>query len=222
MISFDELKARPQYPLAGISGAAALAFGVLASRTRKPRTILGDLRLRGRIPKYNKRAKKLAIPFGHLGKEAAVVPLAALTSAKLFADDRRAGAVAIMAATLAAIGSSHAFDALLKQRTPPPGRKAPADPHFPSGHALHPTALLAIGAWVLSREGLVGKKTAATAAGVLALALGFDRLVQDRHWTSDVVAGWLAAISVAGLAAMGYETVRRPRIRRAKRAPQQR
>ena len=221
MISLDELKAKPQYPLAGISTAAALGFGMLASRTRKPRTILGDLRLRARLPRYGRKTKKVALQFGYLGTEKAVLPLAGLAGARLLLDGKKVGATAIAVATMAAVGSSHLFDAILKQRTPPPGRRAPADPHFPSGHALHSTALLAIGAWVLSREGLIAKKTAGTAAGVLALALGFDRLVQDRHWTSDVVAGWLAAISIAGLAATGYEAARPRRVKRPKSGAQQ-
>jgi membrane-associated phospholipid phosphatase len=150
MISFDELKDRPQYPLGGVSAAAAIAFSVLASRTLKPRTILEDLRLRSR----------LAIPFGYLGKEIAVAPLAALTGAGLLARDRKAAAATV--------------------------------------------------------------KTAAVTASVLAISLGFDRLVQDRHWTSDVVAGWLAAISIAGLAAAGYESARPRRIKRRARASRQR
>ena len=216
MTSLDELTGKPQYALTGVSAVAALGFGILASRTRKPRTILGDLRLRTRIPRYSRKAEKVAIPFGYLGKEKAVLPLAGLTGARLLLEGKKAGAAAVIVASAAAIGASHLFDVILKQRTPPPGRKAPADPHFPSGHALHSTALLTISAWVLSREGLVDKKTAATGAGVLALALGFDRLVHDRHWTSDVVAGWLAAISIAGLVATGYESARPRRLKRAK------
>ena len=220
MTSLDELKRKPQYALGGVSTVAALGFGILASRTRKPTTILGDLRLRTLIPRYSRNAEKAAIPFGYLGKEKAVVPLAGLTAAKLLSEGRKAGAAAVAVACAAAIGASHLFDVILKQRTPPPGRKAPADPHFPSGHALHSTALLGISAWILSRESLIDNKTAATGAGVLALALGFDRLVQDRHWTSDVVAGWLAAISIAGLVATGYESARPRRVKRAKSAAQ--
>jgi membrane-associated phospholipid phosphatase len=82
--------------------------------------------------------------------------------------------------------------------------------------------LLGAAAWVLSREGFIDKKTAAVTASVLAISLGFDRLVQDRHWTSDVVAGWLAAISIAGLAAAGYESARPRRIKRRARASRQR
>ena len=211
MMTIDDLTARPEIPLSATSAAAAAAFALLTSRTLKPRTILGDLRLRSRIPSYGKHSRKAAVQFGYLGKEWSALSAAGLLGGKLVHDKRHAGAAAIAAAALGAIGSSHLFDAILPQKTPPPGRKAPADPHFPSGHALHSTAVLAIGAWVLSREGMLSAKAAATGAGVLALALGFDRLVQDRHWTSDVVAGWLAAISIAGLAATGYEIASRKR-----------
>jgi membrane-associated phospholipid phosphatase len=211
MMTIDHFKKRPEIQLGATSAAAAAAFALLTSRTLKPRTILGDLKLRSRIPSYGKRSKKAAVQFGYLGKEWSALSAAGLLSGKLLHDKRHAGAVAITAATLGAIGASHLFDVILPQKTPPPGRRAPADPHFPSGHALHSTAVLAIGAWVLSREGMLSGKAAATSAGVLALALGFDRLVQDRHWTSDVVAGWLAAISIAGLAATGYEIASRER-----------
>ena len=218
MMTIDVLKKQPEIPLSGASVAAAAAFAALTSRTLKPRTILGDLRLRSRIPGYGKHSKKAAVQFGYLGKEWSALSAAGLLGAKLLRDNRRAGAVAVATAALGAIGASHLFDAVLPQKTPPPGRKAPTDPHFPSGHALHSTAVLTIGAWVLSRERMLSSNAAATGAGVLALALGFDRLVQDRHWTSDVVGGWLAAISIAGLAATGYELAsRRRRVARPRR-----
>jgi len=213
-----EIQKRPEIALAAASGLAATAFGVLTTRSVEPRTIFGDLRLRSRLPRYGKKTKKVAFQFGYLGKEWSVLPAAGLLGAKLFSSDRRAGAIAIATATLAAVAASHIFDVALPQKTPPPGRRAPMDPHFPSGHALHSTALLGIAAWVLAREGLANRKAIAAGAGALAFALGFDRLVQDRHWTSDVVAGWLAAISISSLAAAGYEKANRsamvkPRVR---------
>lgn len=223
MIPLDRIRMNPHYALAGVSGAAAAAFGVLAARSLEPRTILGDLRLRSRIPRYGRKTGKIAVPFGYLGKEWPVVSMAALTCARLLRENRRSAAGATAFATFAAIAASHIFDAALPQKTPPPGRRAPTDPHFPSGHALHSTSLLGIAAWVLSREGLADRRVIGAGAGILALGLGFDRLVQDRHWTSDVVAGWLAAISIAALAAAGYEKSSRggssPRPSRRSRSP---
>jgi len=195
--------------LVGVGGAAAAAFAVLTAKSLKPRTILSDLRLRRLIPSYPRPARKAAFRFGLLGKELAVIPAAGLISAGLLRDGRKAGAAAILSATTSAIAASHIFDAVLPQKTPPPGRKAPFDPHFPSGHALHSASLLAISAWVLTRENLADRKLIAAGAGASAFLLGVDRLIQDRHWPTDVLAGWLAAISIASFAASGYERARR-------------
>ena len=205
-----------QIALGTVSAASALAFGVLTSRTLAPRTIFRDLKLRSLLPRYGKKSKKVAVQFGYLGKEWAVLPAAAAVAAKLLLENKKPGAATVVAGTLAAIAAGHIFDAALPQKTPPPGRRAPTSPHFPSGHALHSATTLGIGSWVLARERLVDEKAIAVGAGALALALGFDRLVQDRHWTSDVVGGWLAAISIASLSAAAYERLRETRPRRAR------
>ena len=191
--------------LGGISVASAAAFSALTSKTLAPRTIFHDLKLRSFIPRYGKKSKKVAVQFGYLGKEWAVLPAAAAIAAKLLMEDREAGAATVLAGTIAAIAASHIFDATLPQKTPPPGRRAPRSPHYPSGHALHSATTLGVGSWVLAREGFANSKALGIGAGLLALALGFDRLVQDRHWTSDVFGGWLAALSLAAASAAAYE-----------------
>ncbi len=199
----------PEIALTGIGGAAAALFALLASRGHEPRTFLGDLRMRRRIPFYHGRAKDAAFHFGRLGKEAAVGPAAALLTGSLLSSGKTRAAAAVSTATAAAIAASHIFDATLPQKTPPPGRRAPLDPHFPSGHALNSSSLLAIAAWVLSREGIADRRSLGIAASVLGFSLGVDRLMHDRHWTSDVVGGWLAAIAIAAFTAAGYEYSKR-------------
>jgi undecaprenyl-diphosphatase len=196
---------RAEIALGAASLASAAAFAGLTAKTLAPRTILHDLKLRSLLPRYGKKSKKAAVQFGYMGKEWAVLPAAAAVATKLLLEDREAGAVTIVAGTLAAIAASHIFDATLPQKTPPPGRRAPRSPHYPSGHALHSATTLGVGSWVLAREGFANKKAIGIGAAVLAGALGFDRLVQDRHWTSDVVGGWLAALSLAALSAAAYE-----------------
>ena len=193
--------------LLGAGTLATTAFAILTAYTLRPRTIWKDIRLRRMIPGYGKKAKKVAFHFGHLGKETAVLPAASAIAIKLLTEGRRAGAVAVLSATTAGVAASHIFDVALPQKTPPPGRRAPFDPHYPSGHALHSASFLAIAAWVLSREGIANRRALAAGAGALALSLGVDRLIQDRHWTSDVVGGWLAAIGIAAFTAAAYEHV---------------
>lgn len=210
MNRFASFQKNPELTLAGVGGAAAAAFSVLAARSLEPRTILGDIRLRSRIPGYGRRSRKVAIRFGYLGKEWSVLPAAGIVAAKLFAEGRKPGAAAILGATAASVAASHLFDATLPQKTPPPGRRAPFDAHFPSGHALHSASLLATAAWVLGREGKGDRKLLAAGAAALALSLGVDRLIQDRHWPSDVVAGWLAALAIAAFATSAYEVAKKP------------
>jgi membrane-associated phospholipid phosphatase len=200
---------RAEIALSTVGAASALGFGVLTSKTLAPRTIFHDIKLRSLIPRYGKKSKKVAFQFGYLGKEWAVLPAAAAVAIKLLLEDRDTGAIAVVAGTLAAIGASHIFDVALPQKTPPPGRHAPRSPHYPSGHALHSATTLGIGSWVLAREGFAERKAIAAGATALAVALGFDRLIQDRHWTSDVVGGWLAALSLAALTAAAYERFNR-------------
>ena len=209
---------RPEVALAGIGASSAAAFGVLAAKAKKPDTILGDLKLRGYLPSYGRRTKKAVTPLGYLAKEWSVLSGAGLLGSKLLYDGNKAGAAAVVTSAIAAIAASHIFDATLPQKTPPPGRKAPFDPHFPSGHALHSTTVLATAAWVLSRDGAGNNKMIAAGAGALAGAMGVDRLIQDRHWTSDVVAGWLAAVAIASATAFVYELSKRKSAPEKKRA----
>ncbi len=201
---------RTERALLGTGALTAATFALLTSRSLAPRTILSDFKLRRLIPGYGRKTKKAALHFGYLGKELAVLPAAGIVAGYLVKRGKNPGATAVLVATAGGVAASHIFDATLPQKTPPPGRRAPFDPHFPSGHALHSASFVAIAAWVLSREGLVNNKRATAVATALALSLGVDRLIQDRHWPSDVAAGWLAAAAIAALTAAGYERLSRP------------
>lgn len=210
--------AKPELALAGIGVASAAGFAFLASKVLHPRTVLGDLRVRHHLPSYSRGARKAVLPFGYLGKEWAVLPGAGMLAAKLLRDGSQPGAAAVLTATLGAIAASHIFDVTLPQKTPPPGRKAPLDAHFPSGHALHSASLLATAAWVWSRERKADNRVVAAVAGGLAASLGVDRLIHDRHWTSDIMAGWLAALSIAAFTSAGYEVAMKRTTTKRKRA----
>ena len=205
MTTRHETGKRPEAALAGAGLIATTAFAALTAKSVRPRTIFQDIRMRRLIPGYGRKAKKVAFPFGYLGKEWAVLPAAGGLAVYLMNRNRKAGAAAVLAASAAGTALSHVFDATLPQKTPPPGRRAPFDAHYPSGHALHSATFLAIAAWVLGREGIADRRTLTVGAGALAASLGIDRLMQDRHWTSDVVGGWLAAIAIASFTAAGYE-----------------
>jgi membrane-associated phospholipid phosphatase len=205
------IRPRPEVALAGAGVVASAAFAALTAKTLAPRTVFRDLRFRRAIPFYGRKAKKVAVPFGNLAKEFAVVPAAGAVAALLLKEGRKTGAAAVLAATSTGIAASHIFDVTLPQKTPPPGRRAPLDAHYPSGHALHSTTFLSIAAWVLGREGIAPPKTLAVGAGALAASFGIDRLMFDRHWPSDVAGGWLAALAIGAFTAALYEHLSSPK-----------
>jgi undecaprenyl-diphosphatase len=81
--------------------------------------------------------------------------------------------------------------------------KAP-EATFPSGHTTGVTAEALAIAYILSREKLASPEVL---AALLAwpLVVGVTRLYRDRHWFSDVLAGWIAGIGVASLSVIFYQ-----------------
>jgi len=209
MLSSVDMRSRPELGPGGIGLTAAGLFGLLSWKVLKHRTWQQDFRLWWALPRYGEKTRTSAMWFGHLGKEWAVLPVAAALAGKLWNDDRTAAAVTVAVAASGAVAASHIFDVALPKRSPPPGRRAPLTPSYPSGHALHSTAFLLTSAYVLSREKLVDSRRIGGLALVLSAALGVDRLIHDRHWTTDVIAGWLAAVAIAGSATAGYEIASR-------------
>jgi hypothetical protein len=63
-------------------------------------------------------------------------------------------------------------------------------------------------AYVLAREGFVPMAAAIPAAVVLPLVTAGGKLVEQKHWASDVAGGYLAALAIAGAACAGYERAR--------------
>lgn len=208
MATFDDLRTRPEIGLTGIGGIAAALFTAVSWKVLSHQTVRKDLALRRMLPRYGRKTKEAAFWFGHLGKDWAVIPAAAALAGTLWKANRLAGAGAIAAAASSGVAASHILDAVLPKRLPPPGRRDPFTPSYPSGHALRSTSLLLTAAYVLSREELVERGTVGGLALALSAALGVDRLIHDRHWTTDVLAGWLAAIALAAFSLAGYEVAR--------------
>ena len=61
-------------------------------------------------------------------------------------------------------------------------------------------------AYVMAREDAVPAGPAFAVATILAIASPASRMYLDRHWTSDVVAGWCLGISIAAGCAAIYES----------------
>jgi len=122
--------------------------------------------------------------------------------------NRPEAAIAIGFAPVAAATLGQTFTTFFPQRPPPDQQDGPSgqgtEASFPSGHTAGVTAeALAIG-YVLSRESLISPKVLALVLG-WPLVVGSMRLYRDRHWASDILAGWVAGAGVAAASAVLYD-----------------
>lgn len=116
-----------------------------------------------------------------------------------------------MLAGAGATALNPAFDEVLPQPPAPPGHRSRNKPVFPSGHAFGPGAVVFTTAYVAAREGIARPGAAAAAAAAVPLATAGGRVLVEKHWASDVLGGYLAALSLAAACAAVYEVARGPR-----------
>ena len=203
-----QMKARLSRPFILFATAlcGVVAFAGLSRQVKPHRTAHFDGRVRGKFPRRRRQVtKKLANLIGPLGKEWIHGPVAAVIALVLWKEGRRSGAAAVIASSALSAGLSHLFEATITPRKPPPGRHSPTEPSFPSGHSLETSAVSLTVAYVLAREGLADGRIAIPAALAVPAISGIGRLYLDRHWSTDVMAGWLAGVTVAAGCAAAYE-----------------
>jgi undecaprenyl-diphosphatase len=194
--------------LLGLGGISAAGFTMLARAVNKHETSYADGRVRRRVPKRRRRKTARAVTIaGRMGKKWVHAPISLGVAA--YAWQRGAGAAALAApmASAAAYTLSELFERAMPHRSPPPGRHEPSNPSFPSGHSLSTTAVGLTSAYILARRGHLRPEIVAPLALAIPVASGVGRVYLDRHWGTDVVAGWLAGLSVAAACAGVYEAL---------------
>ena len=122
------------------------------------------------------------------------------TSALAFSLRRRGRAIwlPIAAAPFLAMTAGAIFSRTLPQQNGPDSTEG--EPGFPSGHTTGLTAEAATIAYICRREDLIGSQ-AATALLTAAFLGGINRLYRDRHWATDIIAGWSAGLVIAAFCA---------------------
>ena len=206
--------------LAAAATVAAVGFGALAAAVARRDTARADEKVRRRTaPRRGNPARKVADAISPAGKWWTYIPAALAASAYVLNADeasgdgaarsRRAGAGAITLASVVATGLTHAFDRWLPQPPAPPGRKSRRKPVFPSGHAFGPTAVGLSAAYVLAREGLARPGVAIPAALAVPAVTAGGRLIDEKHWASDIVGGYLGGFALAAACLAAYEAARR-------------
>ena len=210
--------ARRALLLAGIALASAAGFGKLAAAVARRDTAAADEAVHEAtaVPEESP-VREAAATIAPAGKKRMYVPaaLAASLGVLLAPGAREPGALrtrgagvgAMLLAASAARGLNPAFDRWLPQPPPPPGHP-PDRPVFPSGHAFGPGALSLATAYVLAREDIARPALTFPLALTIPFLLSGARVLEEKHWASDVVGGYLGGIALSAACLAGYEGVR--------------
>lgn len=192
------------------AAASAAGFWLLARAVARRNTAPVDHQVHERITvDEDDPVRDVVEGVSPLGKWWTYVPLATVAAAFVAVKaERPAGAAAIVSAAVAAALINKRFDDLLDQPPAPPGRETPDHPVFPSGHTFGTSAVTLTAAYVLSREELVAPYVAFPAAMTLPLVSATARLMEEKHWVSDIAGGVLAATTLSAISLAVYEAVR--------------
>lgn len=200
--------------LLGIAATAAAAFAALAILEGEHHLSKKDKKALKKIARQYGKHERAAELIHPLGKWYAYLPAAVAAGATIYAkgsggqSKRAAGAAApVIAAVIGALVNP-LFDKVLPQPPTPPGRKAKPKPSFPSGHAFGLGAVALTTAYVLHREQIISPATAIPLALLPPLITGVARIIEKKHWPSEVAGGLLVAIVIASLSVLLYELQR--------------
>lgn len=84
----------------------------------------------------------------------------------------------------------------IRERPRRPGQRRRMD-SYPSGHTTGTAALAITAARILRRHELISGRRATLIAVGAPLVMGLYRLIDDEHWATDVLGGWLLGSSIA-------------------------
>lgn len=193
-------------PFVATAAGGAAGFAALSTLVNRRSTAKVDEAVRQKIgTRHGKASKQVVATLGYSGKAWIHGPAAAILASYLKHRGSLEGSRAINLAATLATSASKTFDWALRHRAPPPGRHAPREQSFPSGHTLETAALAMTAAHVLWREGIVDPRIAFPIAAAIPVLEGAGRLYLDRHWMTDVVAGMLGGMTLAAVCILGYE-----------------
>jgi len=202
---------RPQSSAAllTLSIAGLIGYALIARAVSQRRTGADDHQVRDEIQEARKPAGETAAALvGPIGKEWLHIPASVVLGGYLYSRGAGKRAFVPLIASIGSDAASRLFDRLPPNRRPPPGHPKQNKPSFPSGHANETTAVSFTGAYVLIGEGHVAAGPAFALALLLSVVSPAGRMYLDRHWASDVVAGWCLGIAIAAGCAAIYETAR--------------
>ena len=139
---------------------------------------------------------KALAPLFLLGLPGGYIVIAYLISRSLRRRRRSGGPAIVTAAWAGWLVHRGAKLVFVRERPPRSDQRRRVD-SYPSGHTTGATALAVTTARVLLRHGLISKRRAAAIGVGAPVVMGIYRLIDDEHWATDVLGGWLLGSSIA-------------------------
>ena len=188
------------HPSAGTLLLAALAAGGVALigsllAVDEPPRIDRWIRRRTSAP-LPRRISKVVAPLFPLGLPGGYITMSYLLARSLRRRHRTGGPAIVTAAWagwLVHRGVKLVFE---RERPRRSGQRRRTD-SYPSGHTTGTTALAVTSERVLLRHGLISRRQAALIGIGAPVVMGVYRLIDDEHWTTDVLGGLLLGSSIA-------------------------
>lgn len=193
--------------------AAAGLFAFIARRVATKVSVPLDQRVRESAQSHRTALADAATkPITLLSMPLLVVSATAALVWWLKENDRHDAALAVGITPLVAAAVGQSFTSFFAQPEPPSAVESPNGQAeaatFPSGHTTGVTAEALGIAYVLTREKLASPGIVASLVA-WPLVVGVTRVYRNRHWMSDILAGWAAGTGIAALTALAYEWRRR-------------
>jgi len=188
---------RDVVPQLAIAAAALGSTMLLARALRDDDPPLIDRRARHVARSRPLRSmKKLLWPLFSLGLPGGYIAIAYATAHGLHRRGRSGGPAIVTSAWLGWL--VHRAAKLMYTRRRPRRRGVkPRDDSYPSGHTTGATALALTTAYVFRRRSLISLPGAVAIASIAPTVMGAYRVIDDEHWATDVVGGWLLGVAIA-------------------------
>lgn len=174
-------------------GAFALLAYVLAPEA--PTSIDRWVRRRSRTPALHRASRAMA-PLFLVGLPGGYITIAYALAHALRRRRRSGGPAIVTAAWAGWLVHRGAKLVLVRERPRKRGARRRTD-SYPSGHTTGATALAVTVARILARQGLISERRARALGIGAPVVMGIYRVLDDEHWATDVLGGWLLGSSIA-------------------------
>jgi undecaprenyl-diphosphatase len=178
----------------GLAALGAMMLIARAVRANDPPLI--DRRTR-RIARSRsiRKMKRFMSPLFPLGLPGGYITIAYMTARALRRRGKPGGPAIVTSAWFGWLAHRAAKLIYTRQRPRRRGVRRRMD-SYPSGHTTGATALALTTAYVLRRRRLISRPVAIATASIAPFVMGAYRVIDDEHWATDVIGGWLLGTAV--------------------------